>query len=228
MKLLKVNVVTVFILLFLTRCSHPYCLIEPKEMVVKLKPGAEGRDIAISPYGGIYGDINFGDDPFLTGYYVTDGLQIYIDVSYIDFDLSMIPEGAKINKAFLTLYADTTAIGFNNMSLEEKINPDKFAIQSVITPWKEDSLDDNDPILSTGENRTAFPYNNPDYSCNIDITRLVQKQYQYPNYYFGYLIFLKNGSWEMVPEGSIKNMRYCSSDHPNKNLHPELTISYEK
>jgi hypothetical protein len=228
MRIFNFNAAIIFILFLLARCSHPYCLTEPKEKVVKLKPGAEGKDIAISPYGGIYGDKNFGDDPYLTGYYVTDNLQIYIDVAYIDFDLSVIPKGVKIKKAILTLYGDTTAVGFNNMSLAEKINPDIFVIQSVITPWKEDSLYDDDQILSTGENRTEFPHNNPDYSCNIDITKLVQKQCDYPDYYFGYLIFLKNGIWDAVPEEQIKNMRYCSSDHPNQELHPELTISYEK
>ncbi|MBO9699476.1 MAG: hypothetical protein J7604_04655 [Sporocytophaga sp.] len=111
MKLLSINSIIVFILFLFAGCSHPYCLIE--QYVVKLKPGAEGKDLAISSYGGIFGEINFGDDPFLTGYYETDGLQIYIDYCYIDFDLYKIPEGAKINKAILTLYADTSAPGFN-------------------------------------------------------------------------------------------------------------------
>ncbi|MBO9699475.1 MAG: hypothetical protein J7604_04650 [Sporocytophaga sp.] len=114
------------------------------------------------------------------------------------------------------------------MSLEEKINPDKFAIQSLIEPWKEDSFDIDDQVLSSGDNRTNFPYNNPDFSCNIDITRLVQKQFQNPKVYFGYLIFLKSGGLNMEPIETMKNMRYCSSDHPNQNLHPELTISYEE
>ncbi|WP_156027152.1 DNRLRE domain-containing protein [Sporocytophaga myxococcoides] len=224
MNLLKLNSVIVFIILLFAGCNHPYCLIEPKEKILNLKPGAEGKDAATSIFGGIY----FGNDPFLTGYYVNKNRQIYIDISYIDFDMSGIPEGAKINKAILTLYADTTAPGFNNFTSEEKNNPNLFAIQAVTQSWKEDSLDQDDRLLSSGEHRTDFPSNNPDYSCNIDITRLVQKQYQKPQYYFGFLIFMKRDYFEMLPEEKMKNMRYCSSDHPNQDLHPELAISYEK
>ncbi|GAL82779.1 hypothetical protein MYP_5 [Sporocytophaga myxococcoides] len=61
--------------------------------------------------------------------------------------------------------------------LEEKINPNLFAIQVVIQTWEEDNMDIDDRLLSSGEFRTDFPSNNPDYSCNIDITSLVQKQY---------------------------------------------------
>lgn len=211
-------------LILLAGCYSPYCNIELKEKILWLKPGAEGKDAATSIYGGTY----FGDDPYLTGYYVKKGRQIYIDVSYIDFDLSSIPEGAKINKVILTLYADTSAPGFKNYTPEEKVNPNLFAIQSVTQPWVEDSMDIDNRLLSSGEFRTDFPSNNIDYSCNIDITKLVQKQKQKPQYYFGYLIFMKRDYFEMVPEEKLKNMRYCSSDHPNKNLHPELTISYDK
>jgi len=189
-----------------------------------LKPGAEGKDAAISIYGGIY----FGSDPFLTGYYVKDDRQIYLDLGYIDFDLSGIPEGAKINKAILTLYADTTAPGFNNFTPEEKHNPSLYAIQAIIEPWQEDSVDVDDRLLTSGEFRTDFPPHNPDYSCSIDVTGMVRKQFQKPQYYYGFSIFMKRDYFEMLPEELMKNMRYCSSDHPDQDLLPELTINYEK
>jgi hypothetical protein len=223
MKFLFLRSTIIFTLFLLTGCSNPYCINELKEKILTLKPGAEGKDAITSIYGGIY----FGNDPFITGYYVKDDRQIYIDVGYIDFDLSRIPEGAKINKAILTLYADTTAPGFNNFTAEEKVNPNLFGIQAVIQTWEEDNMDIDDRLLSSGEFRTDFPSNNPDYSCNIDITRLIQNQYQKPQYYFGFLIFMKRDYFEMLPEKSMKNMRYCSSDHPDQKLHPELTISYE-
>ncbi|MBO9699474.1 MAG: DNRLRE domain-containing protein [Sporocytophaga sp.] len=224
MKSLISHCIIISTLFLLAGCSDPYCAIEIKKKILNLKPGAEGKDAVTSIYGGVY----FGNDPFLTGYYKKNKRQVYIDVGYLDFDLSRIPEGAKIDKAILTLYADTTAPGFNNFTPEEKINPNLFGIQGVTQPWKEDSMDIDDRLLSSGEFRTDFPSNNPDYSCNIDITKLVQKQYEKPQYYFGFLIFMKRDYFEMLPEQTMKNMRYCSSDHPNQNLHPELAISYEK
>lgn len=59
----------------------------------------------------------------MTGYYVHQGSQVYIDNGFLDFDLSSIPPNAIIKEATLKLFLDTTVMNFDKIPMEEKLTP---------------------------------------------------------------------------------------------------------
>jgi hypothetical protein len=213
----------ILFLSFLIGCYHPYCIERPETKTLTLKPGSEGKDAVY----GLFANMKFGDSPFLTGYYFDKGrgLQVYIFNGYIDFDLSKLPPNVEIKEATLKLYIDTSAVNFNNIPLSERINPDKWALQPVIEKWDETVLNVNIEPLTAGQYSVNMPPNKPDYTCEIEVTNMLRKQYLNPDRFFGFLIFLKSDVMER--EEIMKNLRYCSSDHINANWHPELIVRYE-
>ncbi|MCR6638427.1 MAG: DNRLRE domain-containing protein [Sporocytophaga sp.] len=221
----KLKPCTALYLSLLIGCSNPYCIEiskVPESGIIKLKPGAEGKDTVT----GLYINRKFGDSPFLTGYYVHQGSQVYIDNGFLDFDLSSIPPNAIIKEATLKLFLDTTVMNFDKIPMEEKINPKKWAIQPIIEPWNEDSVDSDEEPLTAGQFQIDLPPHNADYTCEINVTAMVKNQYLRPNLFFGFLIFIKSSTLILEPESKMKNLRYCSSDYSNAGWHPELIVRY--
>ncbi|GAL82778.1 hypothetical protein MYP_4 [Sporocytophaga myxococcoides] len=205
--------------IFLTRCTHPYCPEEDEVINIfhlMLKPGPEGKDAISMPDK--FGK-NFGDTSVLTFMYEDDS-GLSKGNGFIEFDLDQLPSNSKLKRAVLKLFIDTYDSTFRKIPLSDIIQSHGWSARAVIQPWGEQvSIYGNEPLTS-GALKIQFPANDSSFSCSIDVTPLIAKELERPANYYGFII--------VPPYDQTKYMfNYCSSDHPDQSLHPELIIDYE-
>lgn len=132
-------------------------------------------------------------------------------------DFIEIPKNVEIDSAFLTLKFNTTSIyGKENYGINQ------FVISRVISPWdREDVIWDNQPVVSEFNKiyqDKVVLNNDPN---RINVTKLVQEiSNDYDNSY-GFQIKLLN-------EDQNSLLILASSNHPDKNLRPQLQVYYKQ
>lgn len=205
--------------IILAGCTHPYCPEEEKvinEFHLRLKPGIEGKDAISIPDK--FGK-NFGDTTVLTFLYEDEGV-LNKGNGFIEFDLEQLPSNVKLKRAVLKLFIDTIDISTKRLPISDVLKANGWSVRAVIQPWDEHiSMYPFEPLTS-GVLKVFFPSNDSSFSCSIDVTTLIAKELERPANYYGFII--------VPPYDQTKYIfNYCSSDHPNSRLHPELNIDYE-
>ena len=134
----------------------------------------------------------------------------------IKFDLSSLPSGVTINKAYLQLYA----YNYSEWSQDAWPGPHSKTITAykITQDWGETTVTwNNKPSGDTGVGATAVTSNVNTWT-SWDVSDLVSKWYngQIPNYGV-YIDELNENKGYYF---------YASSDHPNANIRPKLVIEY--
>lgn len=207
--------------------KHPQLIIQYKESnpiadtCFVFQPGPrEGKDAILH---GLISEINknYGDNPQVAANAWTYGGTPGVVRNLIDFDLKKLPSNAKIKKAILSLYAwDNVNKEFGQHSTLSGSNA--CIIHRVTSPWIENKVTWNTHPEYTDENKVTIP--SSDFPTQnypqIDVTELVEDMMAMPKESFGFLLKLET-------EEYYRMMNFCSSDHSNPELRPQLKVFCE-
>jgi type IX secretion system substrate protein len=121
--------------------------------------------------------------------------------------------------AELSLYAWDATNGFGQHSSLSGSN--EAWLRRVTSPWNESTVTWNTAPSSTTTNQVSVPgTSNPLQNyVDMDVTVLVQDMVNDPANSHGFLLREKTESY-------YRRMNFCTSDHPNSQLHPKLSITY--
>jgi len=166
---------------------------------------------------------NLGDTSSLMVLYEEAG-KIVAGNSFIEFNLDSLPSNAKILDATLKLFIDSSDYHFHRVGLTNVFKSNGWSFRAVITPWDEHirlyGIESQTEPYTSGEIKILFPPIDSTLSCSINVKELIEKELKRPNNYYGFIIVPANDQNDNL-------VNYCSSDHPDSRLHPELIINYE-
>ncbi len=199
-------------------------------ILVRVRDGLDPFSLIINDASGGYQealvelrdpDKNIGQSSFLYASAWTNDLRLTVFRSYLQFDLSVVPKGCTITKAFLSLYNPDDGISVNEQSTYSGSNT--FGICKVTSPWNSGSITWNNQPNFTAVGKVVLPASkvqNQDYE-NIDITSFVQGMVDSPEENYGLMIMLENETY-------YRRVCFASMNHPNEVLRPKLEINYLK
>ena len=207
-----------------TKIDCPIPVYTPSTYTTTLQPGVEGKDAVIDS---IAPTTNLGNTTYLAIEAWTQNKQTNFRAqrSLLDFDYSSIPSGAIINKATLTLYADTTfnysggvvPDGHSTLS-----GSNSWGIYQITSPWNEQTVTWNlQPATGTMPAISLPASTSASQAYVIDVTSLVASEIANPNSYYGFYMKLDN-------EQYYRSVYFYSSDDSHTSLHPKLVIEYTK
>ncbi|MCX6233897.1 MAG: PKD domain-containing protein [Bacteroidetes bacterium] len=188
------------------------------QTTITLQPGPEdGKDAFISTY---YPDQNYYYHIDYIAMAWTAGGIPFVVRSLIEFDLSVVPSGASIINASLSLYnsPDPTNNHGEHSSLS---GPNTCWLQRITDEWDEYTVTwNNQPSTTTLHQVTLKQSVDPhqDYE-DIDVTQLIKDIIDNPETGHGFMI-------RLITEEYYRCMIFASSDHPDPNLHPKLAITF--
>lgn len=141
--------------------------------------------------------------------------------SLIDFDLSSIPENAKIVNATLSLYFNPTSPELpSTLGHSQRDGSNKSILSRINSPWSEETVTWNSqPSISTDNQIFVKASTTDDKDYVIDVKNLIEDMVTNPSESFGFLYMLEN-------EDYYRAMIFASSDNANSDLHPKLEIEY--
>ncbi|WP_205511579.1 DNRLRE domain-containing protein [Longitalea arenae] len=195
-----------------------------KELV--FQPGAkDGKDAWVQYVEGlpVHAARNFGDVDQLIAeswtFYGLGGTTGQIR-GLLDFTgLHQIPQGTKVNYAYLSLYGVPTS------SANDRGNQGANAcyLQRITSPWQEHTVSWNNQPGITPANQVTIPASGEVvwnyHVIDLNITRLVQDIINLPPAKrYGFCIRLQNNNY-------YRSMLFASSDHADSTRHPKLRIS---
>lgn len=211
MKKFKLISILLFFL-FLTNSSY-------SQTTIVLQPGpSEGKDANAWRFDA---GINHGDRESITAYAWTHSGDLSNKRSFLEFDLSTIPETAIIQSAHLSLFFNPTD-PFESFSVHTGEND--IYIQRVTAEWDEHTIVWSNQPSTTSVNQVQLPPStNPTQNYpNIDVTELIKDMVTSPEGNNGFMI-------KMVDEVNYyKSVLFASSDHSNPYIRPKLEITYSE
>lgn len=204
--------------------KHPQLIIQYKvvnpvtDTCLVFQPGPrEGKDAILH---GLSSEVNtnYGENHQVAANAWTYGGEPGIVRNLIEFDLQDINSSLKVEKAILSLYAwDNDQKEFGQHSTLSGSN--QCILHRVTTPWEEDKVTWSSHPEYTFENQTIIP--SSDFPIQnypeIDVTLLVKDMIKNPNNSFGFLLKLNT-------EEYYRMMNFCSSDHSDPELRPQLKV----
>lgn len=141
-----------------------------------------------------------------------------IDISLIEFDLSIIPASSNIVFAELYLFG-SPGLPSGGHSIASGSN--EIIIQRITENWDEHAVTWNTQPNSTSVNQVISDESTDSYQDFVfDVTDLVRDMYNNPLNSFGFLL-------KPLHEDYYRKMNFCSSDHPERAKHPKLIITYD-
>jgi hypothetical protein len=192
------------------------------QTTIVLQPnGIDGKDALLAncvPCG--YANTNYGwSEDFAAAAWTNNGADSKLR-SLIRFDLTSIPANSSIVSATLSLYHNPSSLNGDHSSLS---GSNESVIQRVTTPWDENVVTWQNQPNTTTINQVILPQSTSTSQnyININVQALVQDMVNSPTTNFGFLL-------KMVSETAYRRMIFASSDHPNSELHPRLTIVYNR
>jgi hypothetical protein len=194
-----------------------YSIPTASDSCFTLKPNSiDGKDAflrSLSP------TTNYGAHPDFASIAWTFSSSPVVVRSLIDFDLSSIPQGATIDESYLNLYTSTTSANNSHSTMS---GSNASTISRVITPWSENTVTWSNQPQATSQNEvTLSASTNPDQNYSVNVTNLVQDMIDNMANSHGFL-------FQLVTEQQFRKMVFASSDDPDTELHPELTVCYTK
>ncbi len=183
-----------------------------------LQPGAvEGKDVILNGRPSQVNN-NFGIHPDILASAWTYGGIPGVLRTLIEFDLSVIPNGAAIISADLSLFFNPTSANAGHSNLS---GPNTSILQRVTSSWDEMTVTWNtQPTTTTGNEVTLAQSisNTQDYP-DIDVTALVQDMVNNPSTSFGFMI-------RLITESYYRSLLFASSDNADSTNWPKLEICY--
>ena len=190
---------------------------------LELQPGPdEGKDAMITDLDPVS---NFGDHDFFVASFITEPILTVMRTkkSLIDFDLSALPSGARIESVFLTLAFeemvwDSLWKGLDNYMIIDR----SLVLKQIVEPWEEYKVSwENQP--QTIEANQVFVPIWDELSSNVrtyDVSSIFvpYQEIAAPNYGMMFKHYNDNsfpGGWA-----------FASSDYPIEEMRPKLTIKY--
>jgi hypothetical protein len=187
---------------------------EIKHYNLSLQPnGDQGKDALV---GKIVPISNYGETPDLHLYAWTQGGVLNVNRALIDFDLSDLPEDARIDSAFLSLYFQSTSQYGDSHQGETS-----FVIQRIISEWNEQEVSWSTQPETSTDNQRLIPgasVGNQDF-IDLDVSSLVGDMASDPTNSHGLLLRLNT-------EAPYRMLLLASSDHSQEGLRPKLDIFY--
>jgi hypothetical protein len=195
-----------------------------KELV--FQPGADdGKDAWLQAVQGLpdIGNTNYGKADQLIAeswtFYGLGGSTGQLR-ALLDFTgLRNIPQGTKVNYAFLSLYGVPTSKANDRGNL----GGNTCYLQRVTSPWEENKVTWNNQPRVTPDNQVIIPASNGKtwnyHVTDLNITKLVQDIIDLPrNQRHGFCIRLQANDY-------YRSMLFASSDYADAARHPKLRIS---
>lgn len=193
---------------------------------IVLQPGAEcGEDAYIwelSNQNGTYGTTEINNYANTTQFIAHEWTWIGDPGrrhSLLNFDLSWIPAGTTILDARLDLYGYPNSPDNGHSSAS---GSNESVLQRVTSFWEESTVTWNTQPSTTATNQVILSQSPNDYAdyTDIDVTLMCQDMVNDPVNSFGFRI-------SMITASFYRAMIFASSDHPDPNKHPRLTIIYD-
>lgn len=206
----------VLCIICLPSCDDCTCTVGTKTL--SLKPNAsEGKDAAL---GTGEPNTNYGSHPEFSALAWTCGGSPCRIRSLLQFDLSDIPDGAKIMDAKLSLYSWDSP---SNGSHSTQSGSNQTFLQRITESWSENTVTWNNAPSVTTVNQVVLPASSSSIQHyeDIDVTDLVQDMVDDPENSYGFFIRLST-------EEEFRKMIFASSDNPDAGLHPKLEVEYQE
>ena len=197
------------------------CLFQVSPLLAQttiiFQPGPDdGKDVRVHS---MYPDQNNATDKaFRASAWTIQGTPM-VERTFVDFDLSIIPEGAEIISAFLSLYSYyDDPYGQLHSSLS---GTNQAWLRKVTADWNEDDVTwRKQPEYETNGQVYLPQSNSPtQHYENIDVTDIISDIFYFPDEYFGLAFMLNN-------ENYYRRMSFCTSDHHDPDRRPKLEITY--
>lgn len=137
--------------------------------------------------------------------------------SLLKFDLSTLPDHIEINSAVLSLSHNAASTN------QGQAGNNACYLRKVIKEWDPNFVTWNSTPTVTANNQVYLPTSqtsDQNYK-NISVLDFVKDWYADPNNNFGMMLTLEDKSL-------YNSMKFCSSDHPNEALRPELMVCFRK
>ncbi|MFM2016962.1 MAG: hypothetical protein RL007_618 [Bacteroidota bacterium] len=191
------------------------------QTTLSLQPDSKsGCDASLGFHTNFNSGRNYGSDVYIKAFCMPGASGGHnTNRALIKFDLTQIPNGAKIVSAKLTLYA----AGFVNDKLPGHYGKNEATLNRVTSPWTESGVKWNTMPTFTKVNAVTLPKSSnskQDYTC--DVTAMVKDMINVPGANYGFYLALTREN----PSSSAA-LVFCSSDHPDVKRHPKLVIVYE-
>ena len=200
-------------LLFVICAALLFTIDLPAQQTVVLQPGPEGKDALVN---NIFPDITHGNYQNLVATAGTNGGRLDTNRSFIQFDLSAIPQDAEILDAKLSLY-----FAYDHNGEYSHYGQNQAYLQRITNPWEESEATWHNQPRTTPINQVILPKSESstqDYE-DIDVTLLVQDMFADPEHSFGFMI-------RMVTEEPYRRMFFASGDYEISDHHPKLVVTY--
>jgi hypothetical protein len=192
--------------LFVVSCSN-----SSKELIIH--PDGENVEDAVVckylPYQ------NFSEEENIHLYTAKQGDSINVNRVVLNF--KEIPKDVKIDSAFLQLkFNKTSVIG------KENFGENQFVVRRIISPWSEQDVNwASMPKTSLQNEVYADKVRLSNDPQRVNVTRLVQDISDDRDNSYGFMLNLVN-------ENQNALLLLASSNHPNKELRPSLSVFYSK
>jgi hypothetical protein len=180
-----------------------------------LKPnGTAGKDALIDSRAAVSGT-NYGNSQDMASWAWTN-FGNTIARSLIDFNLDTIPTNATLLEAKLSLFCNTTSA---ITQLHSGVN--ESYIQRITSTWEENTVTWNNQPTTTSVNQVSLntSLNKTQDYLNVDITQLINDLRANKNSSFGLML-------KLITEVNFRSLILASSDHPDQNKRPTLSLCY--
>lgn len=186
---------------------------------IVIQPGAkEGKDAYIYDYVGIDSTTNLGNAPILPVSAWTHNGMPAITRALMQFSLTVLPKGAQIKSALLTMfYYPTDSIDLTYHSNLSGSNAS--VIKRIVSPWTEDGVNWSNQPYITDTNQVFVPQStSPTEDFVIDVTNLVIDAGEKGDS-VGFLM-------RLITEKYYRALVFASSDNSDSTKWPKLEIEY--
>jgi len=219
----KLKIITLFYIICIT------CITVTSQTTITLYPTKDAYLLMCLKPGNEYmANTNYGTfDRFFSGEWTSSGYRVN-ERSLVDFDFSLIPRGAEILSAKISLYAyqPQTDDGTRHVSYIIKQNSgytnNESYLLRVTSPWEEMTVTYNTQPSTTEANKVLLAQSTSTSQNYIDInvTALVQDIVNNPETSYGIMLKLAN-------EQKYCRMAFCSRNHNDPSRWPKLVVTYK-
>jgi len=182
-----------------------------------LQPGATaGKDALIHSYSTLV-NTNFGNEVEIPSLAWTINGTLYVERSFIKFDLTSIPASSTILTAYLSLYAVDVNDPIGQHS--SMSGPNNGWIERVTASWDESTITWNNQPAVTLQNHVELPASgSPSQNYIGDVTQLTQDILN-ASVNYGFRLKLDNESY-------YRRLNFYSSDCSIPSKRPKLVVTY--